>query len=49
MKNFLECLIIAALFFIATTALLTVDSRAGRLCGAQDPVQASAAVAVTVI
>ena len=35
MKNFWECLLIATLFFIATLALLTVDSRGAETCDVQ--------------
>ena len=35
MKNFWECLLIATLFFVATLALLTVDSRGAETCDVQ--------------
>ena len=36
MKNFWECVIIAILFFAATLALLTVDSRGAAAGGVQE-------------
>lgn len=36
MKNFWECVLIAILFFAATTALLHVDEQASRRCGYEE-------------
>lgn len=36
MRNFWECVLIAALFFVATTALLTVDKRAAQNSGYEE-------------
>ncbi len=35
MKDFWECMIITMLFFVATLALLTVDSRGAETCDIQ--------------
>ncbi len=36
MRNFWECVLIAMLFFAATTALLHVDEQASRRCGYEE-------------
>ena len=36
MKNYWECVLIAVLFFVAATALLTVDKRAAQNCGYEE-------------